>query len=109
MTAFDIVTFIVGVVASALVFFSYIFKNQIWLRIVNMVASIIFVVYGLCLLCGTYYDWNNWTALPVVLLNAASAAVHAFYLVRYWFGRKKKTEAPTEKVEEVTINLDEAT
>lgn len=88
MTAFGIITFIVGTLASVLVFLSYIFKNQVWLRIVNMIASIIFVAYGLCLYCGTDFSWTSWTALPVIILNASSATVHAVYLIRYWLKKR---------------------
>lgn len=100
MSAIEWVTFVIGVVAAALVLASYIFKEQRTLRIVNLVASIIFVIYGIGLVCGKG-DWTGYTGIPTIVLNLLCALVHIYYL----FFKKKnsaKQGQPDETKEKST-------
>lgn len=94
-----IITEIVGIIASILVFVSYVFTNQTRLRIVNLVACIIFIVYGVALLVISS-GINGWST---VLLNSASAVIHIVWLVRIKkssAGRPEKSIEDSEKSKE---------
>ena len=62
---------VVGYVASALIAVSILQQSILRLRIIGLVGSAVFVVYGL--LIGAY---------PVVLMNALIAVIHVVYLRR---------------------------
>lgn len=75
-----------GVPAAVLVLFSYLFSNQVKLRIVNAVASTVFTAYGIALMVVFGFP----TGLSTMLLNAFCVVVHIVWLFRYF--RKKKKE-----------------
>ena len=101
MNAFEISVFIVGILSSVLVLVSYLFTNQKVLRIINLVGSIVFVIYGLGMLCGGDFSWTSYTALPIVILNSLCAGIHIYHL---FF--KKKDPKPTVIIEDITDTED---
>lgn len=67
---------IVSLIASILVFVSYLFKDQRKLRKANLVASILFIAYGFLLLIET--QWRS--GYSIIVLNIGTAIIHFFYL-----------------------------
>ncbi len=88
-----IATLVIGILASSLVLLSYIFSNQKLLRIVNLVASIIFVIYGFGLVIGPEFDWTGYDAWPTVILNTFCAIVHIRWLI---LDKKKSKKGSAE-------------
>ena len=70
---------LVGVLAALLVFVSYLFTSQVPLRIVNIIASLIFVLYGFFIAANS--GWvNGWTTVG---LNAGCSIVHIVWLAKH--------------------------
>lgn len=88
-----IIVEVVGALAAAFVLVSYLFTNQKKLRIINLVASIVFVAYGFALLATTKWV-NGWVT---VILNAACAIVHVVYLVRNKKSSKTALDSAIDK------------
>lgn len=63
---------IIGIVASVFVLVSFVFKNQIVIRSINVIGSIIFVVYGVLI-----------HSLSIWLLNGILVLVHCYYIIKY--------------------------
>lgn len=70
---------ILGLVASVFVLASFVFKNQLVIRSINIVGCIAFVVYGILI-----------RSLSVWLLNGILIFVHTYYIVRLVIDLKKK-------------------
>lgn len=84
----------IGVPAAVLVLLSYLFSNQLKLRILNIVASLVFVAYGLAIAATT-----GWTAgWSTVVLNALCVVVHIRWLIIYK-KQKKNAELPPEQAD----------
>ncbi|QQO09107.1 YgjV family protein [Breznakiella homolactica] len=60
-----------GVLSSVLVAVSLTMKNIKWLRIMNLIGSFCFAVYGFCIV-----------SFPVMILNVFTVGVNIFYLIR---------------------------
>lgn len=67
---------LVGILAGLLVLGSFLFKDQVKIRIVNAVGSVIFVVYGILI-----------TSYATIFLNSVMIVVHMHYLCK---GGKKR-------------------
>lgn len=67
-------TQIIGWSCTVTLVLSYAFKGM-WLRIVNSIASILFIIYGVLL-----------KQLPMIVSNSICLSIHLFYL----FGLDKK-------------------
>ena len=66
-------TDLVGYLASAVVLISFLNKNLVRLRIINLVGCALFVAYGFVM---TEISW------PIIITNAAIILIHLFYLLR---------------------------
>lgn len=75
----------IGIPAATLVLLSYFFKTQVKLRWVNILASAVFVAYGLAIAATT--QWT--TGWSTVILNALAIVVHVVWLVKYYKGKNK--------------------
>lgn len=75
---------IFGIPAMVLVFLSYLFTNQVKLRIINIVGCVVFIAYGLAIAATT--QWQ--TGWSTVVLNTASFIVHLVWLIRYKINKK---------------------
>ena len=62
---------IIGILASCFVLMSFIFRKEVFIRSVNIIGALLFVIYGI--LAG---------ALSVWLLNGILIAVHVYYIAR---------------------------
>jgi hypothetical protein len=60
-----------GIFASILVAVSITMKNLKWLRIMNLIGSFAFAVYGICI-----------RSLPVILLNIFTVGANIYYLLK---------------------------
>lgn len=69
---------IIGICATVFVLISFLMKDIKWVRIINIVGAILFVVYGA--LIGALSTW---------LLNAILVVIHIAYLVRDGIKKKK--------------------
>ena len=67
----DVVLEFLGYAASAVIAVSLMLVSVVRLRIVNLLGSVLFVVYGLLI-----------DAMPIVVLNVLMVAVNAFHLAR---------------------------
>ena len=67
---------IIGYLAMALLVLSFLFKNVVKLRVINTVACLFFVVYGLLL-----------HAYPIAISNAIIIGINIYHL---FFNKKKK-------------------
>ena len=64
-------TEIIGYLASLAVLLSFLMKNMRTLRIVNTVACLIFVVYGVLLVYS----------IPIIITNGAIVIINLYYLL----------------------------
>ena len=71
---------IIGVLASVLVLISFLMKDIIVIRLVNISGSIVFTVYGV--LIGAFATW---------FVNACLIVVHIAYIIRDIKDKKGKT------------------
>ena len=62
---------IIGIVATLFIIASFLTKDLIKVRIVNLVGSVIFIVYGVLI-----HSWST------AILNAVMIIVHLVYLLR---------------------------
>lgn len=93
-----------GIPAAVLVFLSYIFSNQTKLRIVNMVACVFFVAYGLAIAATT--GWT--TGWATVILNFASFIVHIVWLIKHRkSGNTDNSQRDPEILGETSENTDD--
>lgn len=65
----------IGYLASVMVLISFTMKSIRWLRIVNMLGCILFIVYGLLLPTIRI-------GLPIIIANIAIFSVNFYYLVK---------------------------
>lgn len=84
---------VIGIIPAACVALSYLFTNQRKLRIINTVASLLFVLYGV-LLASTSGWQNGWVTAA---MNAFCAAIHVVWLVKDFMrrGNSKSKKEPT--------------
>ena len=69
---------IIGICATVFVLISFLMRDIKWVRIINIVGAILFVVYGA--LIGALSTW---------LLNALLVVIHIAYLVRDEIKKKR--------------------
>lgn len=70
---------LIGTFAAIVVFVSYLFNNQLALRLVNIIASCLFIIYGFFL--AAVSGWvNGWSTIA---LNSGCLIVHIVWIVRY--------------------------
>ena len=69
---------IIGICATIFVLISFLMKDIKWVRIINIVGAVLFVVYGA--LIGALSTW---------LLNALLVVIHITYLVRDEIKKRK--------------------
>ncbi len=67
----NLLTELVGYLASAIVLISFVMRNIKKLRIVNSVGCIAFVIYGVLL---------NWS-LPIIITNTIIVGINLYYLL----------------------------
>ena len=75
-----------GIVASAFVLVSFIMTKQVWIRIINMVGCIAFVVYGMLL-----------PSYATAFMNGAVFIVHTVYLTKYFLKMRREKNAEQQK------------
>ena len=80
-----------GIVASAFVLVSFLMTDQVWIRIINMVGCVIFVVYGFLL-----------PAYSTAFMNGALFIVHVVYLTKDFLKAKKEKSNQTQVAENKT-------
>lgn len=80
---------IIGYLGSAFVLISFILKDIKWIRIVNIVGAVFFVIYGL--------STKTWAT---AFMNMALVIVHIVYLVKMYLDKRKEE---TKKNEEQII------
>ena len=62
---------IIGLIATLLVFVSYLPKNVKWIRIINTVGCVVWIIYGIMI-----------GGLSVWLMNALVMIVHIYHFVK---------------------------
>lgn len=80
---------IIGYLGSAFVLISFILKDIKWIRIVNIVGAVFFVIYGI--------STKTWAT---AFMNMALVIVHIVYLVKMYLDKRKEE---TKKNEEQII------
>lgn len=70
----------VGVVAGVLVLLSFVFKNIKTIRIVNIIGSIAFIIYGVMI---------SPDGLPLIFTNGILIIVHLYYLTKIFMDEKQ--------------------
>lgn len=70
---------LIGLVSTLFVLISFLFDDIMLIRILNMVGSILFVVYGI--LSGSLSVW---------ILNGCLVFVHLYYIIKYLKVSKEK-------------------
>lgn len=68
---------IFGFIATLLVFVSFLPKNIVFIRVMNLIGSIFFVVYGF----GVGAFWTGF-------MNACLIIVHSYHLLKIMKGKK---------------------
>ena len=75
-----------GLIASVIVFISFLTSNQIRTRIINIFGCIAFIIYGLLL-----------PAYSTALMNFAVLVVHLVFLTKYFIKKRKQQNADTDE------------
>lgn len=89
----ELIVELVGILSSLLVLVSYLFSNQVKLRVINLIASAVFVVYGVLL--AWLSGWvNGWS---VIVLNSGCIVVHTVWLIMHLRKSSEKTTDSTDK------------
>ena len=81
---------IVSLIASVVVFLSYLFRDQYKLRMTSLLASLLFITYALLLLIET--QWRS--GYSILILNIGTTLIHCFYLI---FRKKNKQDSDSVK------------
>lgn len=68
----------VGIMASVFVLISFVFKNQLIIRSINLVGCVLFVIYGLLI-----------HSLSIWILNGVLIFIQCYYIVKYILSNKK--------------------
>lgn len=71
-----------GISASVIILISFLMKNILWVRLVNIVGAIVFVIYGIII-----------GAISVWLLNGMLVVVHVIYLGKYFYSKHKRVSS----------------
>lgn len=79
MEIFDII----GWLAMGTTMLSFTAGNIVWLRIINIVACIIWIIYGILMNMGIPF-WRN----HIIVTNSLIACIHLFWFVRIYFKKK---------------------
>ena len=66
----NLITEVIGYIASFLVLISFLMRDIKKLRLVNSVGCVAFVIYGILL------DWS----LPIIITNTAIVSINLYYL-----------------------------
>lgn len=74
----------VGIMASVFVLISFIFKNQLLIRCVNLVGCIVFVVYGILI-----------KSLSIWLLNGILIFIQCYYIFKLFYDKRKNNQDTT--------------
>ena len=77
---------LIGILGSVFVLISFLMKDILVIRIVNIVGSVIFIVYGIII--GAMATW---------FVNAALIVVHIIYIIRELKNKKNKAIENMEK------------
>ena len=77
---------LIGILGSVFVLISFLMKDILVIRIINIVGSVIFIVYGIII--GAMATW---------FVNAALIVVHIIYIIRELKNKKNKTIENIEK------------
>lgn len=87
---------VLGIIPAAFVALSYLFTNQRRLRIINTVASLFFVLYGI-LLASTSGWQNGWITAA---MNLFCAVIHIVWLTKDSLKKKRYKEAQKMSADE---------
>ncbi len=71
------ITEIIGYIGTAFVIFSFVMKDMIKLRIINIIGCSVFIIYSVLM-----------ESIPLILTNSMIIMVHGFYLWRYIIEQK---------------------
>ena len=77
---------LIGILGSVFVLISFLMKDILVIRIINIVGSVIFIVYGIII--GAMATW---------FVNAALIVVHIIYIIRELKNKKNKAIENIEK------------
>ena len=77
---------LIGILGSVFVLISFLMKDILVIRIINIVGSVIFIVYGIII--GAMATW---------FVNAALIVVHIIYIIIELKNKKNKTIENIEK------------
>lgn len=69
----------IGFLAGVLVLLSFVFKNIKQIRITNIIAAIVFVIYGVMI---------GEDGLPIIFTNGALVLLHSYYLFKMFTKEK---------------------
>lgn len=70
----------IGYLATAFVLLSFLMKNIITLRIINIIGCAIFILYGILI--------SSW---PVLITNSTIILINVFYLKKHYSNNSVKT------------------
>lgn len=77
---------LIGILGSVFVLISFLMKDILVIRIINIVGSVIFIVYGIII--GAMATW---------FVNAALIVVHIIYIIKELKNKKNKAIENMEK------------
>ena len=67
----------VGYLASLVLMISFLMKNMITLRTVNLIGGLLFIIYGVLLSMS----------IPIIVTNTFVVGVNVFYLIKHYRSR----------------------
>lgn len=71
------ITEYIGYLASIVIMISFLMKNIITLRTINLIGGILFIVYGILLSMS----------IPIIITNTFVVGVNVYYLIKHYKSR----------------------
>lgn len=69
-----LITEYIGYLASIVIMISFLMKNMITLRTVNLIGGLLFIIYGVLLSMS----------IPIIVTNTFVVGVNVFYLIKHY-------------------------
>ena len=87
---------LIGIAGSLLVLISFLMKDILVIRIINISGSVVFIIYGIMI--GAMATW---------FVNAALIVVHVVYIIKELKDKKKKKAMSVNAVEQTDISKED--
>ena len=63
---------IIGYIATIIILYSFTIENIFKLRLINSIGSIVWIVYGICIMSG-----------PTIVVNSCVLCIHTYWFIKH--------------------------